>query len=297
MAGEVELDVDPVELQHVLENFRQGDVLDVARMAWLFSPDHPLNRDEQEVDIGEPVTVQGRLSATGLAVIVSQTCDVWRLPDVEPFVTLCPLIELDERRYAEARRGLSVRYFPYPRIPGHTDKERLVVDGRLFFSLEKPALQSSHIEHVDCPLSDPRRVDLRMFLAQRLGRPDLPDEIIDELIVPVEKGFKRVHGKDGFARFFDAVIFYGVAWTPGAPAASVLVLTSNARRRKFKISDGDVTAVTKRLRDALGHWMKESPYEATIAVHDADLVPAIEVLRHVELHLDLEATSLAARRA
>lgn len=292
MEGEVELDVDPFEFEGALKKFRQGDVLDVARMAWLFSPDHPLNPDEEEVDAGEPVVVQGRLSSSGLAVIVSQTCDIWRLPDVEPFLTLCSLVELDEGRYAEAQQGLSVRYFPYPEIPGHEGKERLAVDGRLFFSLEKPALLSNHIEHLECPLPGPRRGALRTFLAQRLGRPDLPDEIIEHLVGPVEQAVKRIHGNGGFERFFASVIYYGIAWTPGAAGASVLVLTSQARRQKNKVSDDDVIAAHKRLRAALGHWMRDSPYEAEIQIHDADLVPAVEVLRHVDLRLDLEGANL-----
>lgn len=288
----VELDVDPFELEETLKKFRQGDVLDVARMTWLFSPDHPLNPDEEEVDAGEPVAVQGRLSNSGLAVIVSQTCDIWRLPDVEPFLTLCPLVELNETRYAEAEQGLSVRYFPYPEILNHEDKERLAVDSRLFFSLEKPALLSKHIEHVECPLPGPGRGELRLFLAQRLGRPDLPDEIIEHLVRPVEQAFKRVYDNGGFEHFFASVRFYGIAWTPGAAGASVLVLTSQARRQKNKVSEDDIKAVHKRLRNALGHWMRESPYEAAIQIHDADLVPAIEVLQHVELRFDLEAANL-----
>jgi len=289
---EVELDADPLELQQTLHRFRQGDVLDVARMTWLFSPDYPLNPDEEEADAGEPVAIHGRLSQSGLSVIVSQTCDIWRLPDSEPFVTLCSLVDLDDERYSQARRGLSVRYFPYPGLPDRPEDEQLAVDGRLFYSLEKTALQSGHIEHFPCSLSDPVRADLRVFLAQRLGRPDFPDEVVSHLIGPVERGFKRVHGNTAFGSFFDCVIFYGVRWTPQATGASVLVLTSPSRRRKFKVGDQEVDAAAKRLRNSLDHWTQDSPYEVTLGIHDADRVSAMELLQYHELRLDLEAARI-----
>lgn len=291
MPEEIELDVDPLELAETLQTFRQGDVLDIARMTWLFSPDHPLNPTEEVAEAEGPVMAQGRLSESGLAIIVSQTCDIWRLPDVEPFVTLCPLIELDESRHAETSRNMSVRYFPYPTLPD-CKHQFLAVDGRIFFSLEKTALQSAHIQRLDCPLSGPGRIDLRLFLAQRLGRPDLPDEVVRDLIGPIEQGFKRVHSKRTLDRFFQSVIYYGIRWTPQAPGASVLVLTSPARRQKNRISKDDVAASLKQLRKSLAHWTRNSPYEVGVLVHDADQVSASEILSHIELRLDLEAASL-----
>lgn len=93
---------------------------------------------------------------SGLSVIISQDCDLRRMPDIEPMVLLAPLTFVPEAAYCEAEDGMSARHLAYPPIPGHEDQQRLVVDVRTVSSLEKPALLSSHIERIECPLTGTR---------------------------------------------------------------------------------------------------------------------------------------------
>lgn len=272
---------------------RQGDVLDVAKSVTLFSPDAPSYPSETAgAPHDDPVMTMETLLKTGLSVVLSQDCDLRRPPAIEPYVVLAPLSEVDERTYREASDGMSSRFFAYPVIEGREDKGGLVVDARVVFSLEKTALMSSHIKRLTCPLSAPRREQLRNWLGNRFGRPAFPDEVVRQVVEPVASALKRVRGRDGFAGFFASVAFTGLAWTPGQAYCSLMLLTDPSLRERHGVSDTDVRAVHGRLCKALDHFARESDYTVIANIHDVTERPATDVLSHYEIDLDLDALDL-----
>jgi hypothetical protein len=295
--AEHELDLGHTEVKARLREFRQGDVLDVGKLAWLYSPDSPNHPSELTgVPAEEPVMTQEAGIEPRLAAIISQTCDLWQTPDIDQWVLLCPLTQLEEDDYADALYGRSVRFFSYPTIEEHEEHEEhehLALDARIIVPLEKMALFSEHIRHVSEPLSEPRRSELSDFLGDRLGRYAFPDEVNELLIGPIVEGLKRVIKKAAYRTYFDAAIYFGVEWTPGKSVASLLVLTSAYKRQMSKVGADDVANIQRRLADAIAHRLKDSPYEVSIDLRDAEATQAVETLRRHEIRPDLHGTLLA----
>lgn len=290
-----ELDLDPQAVAAQLGQYRQGDVLDVAKATWLYSPDspnHPRELEEAEVEAEEPVMSSEAGIETGLSVIVSQTCDVHRLPDTEPYVVLAPLIELEEGDYTHARRGHSVRFFAFPQIQDHEDKENLALDGRMLVSIEKMALLSEHIEHLPCPLTEPDQDRLSAFLGRRLGRKAFSDELNEHLVRPVEEGIKSIAKSQGYKDFFEAVKWIGLGWTPGTGQASVLVLTVQNKRQLAKINDDNMRGAAKKLQGAIAHRLRGSAYDVQVYVQDAEATPAVDILSRHRIVPDLHGAPL-----
>lgn len=286
-------DLDIEELKSVLKTVRQGDLLDIPKITFLWSPDAPSHPSEVEgVEHEEPVMTEEMTLPVGMCVIVSQDCDIRRLPDIEPYLLVCPVYEADEKGYKVASDGMSVRFFAYPQIEGFEDK-RIVVDGRMIQSIEKTALLSSHIKRMPCPLTEPSRVKLRGWLGRRLGRDVYPDEIVRSVIDPVEQALKRARGTDA-EDVFPCVAWVGVRWTSGKSYCSLLLLTDPALRAKHKVEGPQLELMIGRLRKALNHFAAKAGGDYTIMaiVHDASAVPASDMLEYYELHPDLDSAEI-----
>jgi hypothetical protein len=286
-------DVDVNELRSLLKTVRQGDLLDIPKMTFLWSPDAPSHPTEVEgVEHEEPVmTAEMRLSVP-LCVIVSQDCDIRLLPDIEPYILVCPVHEASNDEYKVASEGMSVRFFAYPEIEGH-EGTQLVVDGRMIQSIEKTALLSSHIKRIPCPHTEPSRVKLRGWLGRRLGRDAFPDEIVRRVIEPVEQALKRARKQD-VENVFPSVIWTGLRWTSGKSYCSLLLLTDPALREKHNVGEPQLDLMIKRLRKALAHFTAKAGGEYTVQanVHDATEVDASQMLECYELYPDLEAVEV-----
>lgn len=281
------------ELKQLVKALRQGDILDVAKTVRLYSPDAPSHpREVEGVAHEEPVmTMENRLSS-GLSVIISQDCDLRRMPDIEPMVLLAPLTSVPQTSYREAEDAMSARHFAYPPIPGHEDQQQLVADMRIVSSLEKPALLSSHIKRIECPLTEARREGLRLWLGDRFGREAFPDDIERQVITPIEQAVKRVREKPDFAGLWHSVVWAGLEWTPGKSYVSLLMLSDTARREATGIGAQELGAARKRLSKALNHFAGKGDYTIIANIHDAEAVSAVELLQHAELPLDLEPVDL-----
>lgn len=287
--------IDVNELKKVIGGLDQGDVLDVAKLPTLYSPDSPAHPGEVEgIPHEKPVMTMEQLLPSRLSVVVSQTCDIRRLPDLEPYLLIAPLTSVDETTYIQAAQRLSVRYFAYPPIPGHEDQERLVVDARTISSLEKVAVLSNHLARIECPLPGPERDRLRHWLGQRFGRVAFPDEVANEIIAPIEKALRRVHERGANSAFFASVVYYGMAYTPSRPYCSLLLLTDPGLRGVRNVNEVEVENARNNLQRALEHWGRNSPYTVTATIHDATRVPASEMLQHHQLAIDLEAADLTS---
>jgi hypothetical protein len=281
-------EVDREALDGLLASLAQGDVLDVGKIVVLWSPDSPSHPAEvADVQHDEPVMTRETHLSTGLSVIVSQDCDLARDPAIEPYVVLAPLTAVDERVYAEAERGMSARYFAYPDFEGHAD-HHLVLDARVIQSLEKLALLSPHIERRVCPLSEPRKARLREWLGQRFGRTAFPDEIVRQVIDPIDRAVKQVRAKEPFNRTLACVIYVGLRWTPGKAYCSLLLLSDPSLREHHKVGESEVTGCRNALGKALNQHARRGDYTIVPTIHDATEVAAAELLQHHELQLDLD---------
>lgn len=290
---ELSYDLDPSDLKALVKNLHQGDVLDVAKSVRLYSPDAPSYPHEiVGVPHDEPVMTMETRLPSGLSVIVSQDCDLRRMPDLEPYVVIAPLTEVDEVTYREAADGMSTRYFAYPPIEGHEHHQNLVLDMRVLSSLEKTALLSSHIERIPCPLSGPKREELLDFLGDRFGRKPFPDEIDRQVLKPIESALKRVRQKEGFAGVFASLVFIGLQWSPGKSYCDLTLLLDPALRERHRVSDDDVSAVENRLRKALNHFTRDGDYRVIANLHDVTQVPATTVLSHDAIPFEVEQLEL-----
>jgi hypothetical protein len=287
--------LDGERLRAVVGSLRQGDILGVARVTTFFSPDSPsFPEDAEHVGRDEPVATVERRLPSGLSAVLSQTCDLRRLPSIEPYVVLAPLSTVPVETYREAKDGLSVRYFAVGEVVGHEDKGQLVIDARLLCSIEKVALLSSHIERIESPFSDVRREDLRDWLGQRFGRPAFPDEIVTGVVAPIEQAVKRVREKEDTAGVFRSAVWMGLSCQHGKRYASLLVLLDPALRAANKVQAQDIDLVLNRLRKALSHFAGRAGagYSIVADIHDVTERPATDILSREELAFDLEAVEV-----
>ena len=283
LAPQIDLD----ELKTVIKATRQGDLLDVGKLVVLFSPDAPLHADEIEgVPHEEPLMTRETRLQPGICAIVSQTCDIQRLPDIEPYIVVAPLLNVSDKIYDDAVRGLSTRYFAYPPVEGWD--ERFVLNLRVVQSIEKAALVSPHVKKLPTPLSDVQRENLRTFMAARFGRPAFPDEVVRQVIEPIERAVHFVTKTPEGARVLAAAEFFGLRWTPGKSHCSVLVLLDPSKRVQHKANDPEVAAAQKQMQKKLHEYASKGDYTIKPYFRDADTLAASELLQHHELSISID---------
>jgi len=108
--------------------------------------------------------------------VISQTCDLRRDTDLEPFVQVSPILGLTEEEWRHGREGTaSTRRFAYPHALG--DVTHPVLDVRIVQTVEKTALVAETVAPMDAGLDHPTRLRLSAWLARRFARHAFPDEL------------------------------------------------------------------------------------------------------------------------
>lgn len=200
---------------------RQGDVLHADAFAVVGAPEATLLEDTRDAEefARYRLTAVERQLTTGLWAVITQSCDIRRDVDVEPFLQLSPLLDLAEAEWVAARDGLaSTRRFSYPRPVG--DCQHPVLDIRIVQTLEKTALVADTVEPTDAGLDHPTRLRLSTWIARRFARRAFPDEVEDAAL----------------RRFRDELAKR--AAQPGTPAGALL-----ACREAVLVAHGDGPAI------------------------------------------------------
>jgi len=121
-------------------------------------------------------------------VVLSQSCDVVRSPEIYPFVEVAPLVSLDRQRIAEVR-GLRLRRYAF--VPG-VEGDDLVADLGRVMSVDKTLLAALP-RTVGCR-SDEERRRFASAVAQKYSRFAFPDDFV-EIVSPLRKRLILRSGK------------------------------------------------------------------------------------------------------
>src|ERR1022692_2442424 len=117
------------ELEKILTSLKQGDIIAINKVISLYDPAFTNHNEAYDPlannsKIQEPMEGEDDMLYTmtvdipfGYCVVVSQDCDIEREYDLEPYLMVAPLIEVEEGIYRNAREGInSSRFFAYPKF-------------------------------------------------------------------------------------------------------------------------------------------------------------------------------------
>lgn len=114
------MNANDLRLTQQLLAWRQGDTLSGVRFRHVARRDLPLSQASKRIapDLlaaapSDEIIVTTEPQAL---VIVSQTCDIVRVPEQLPFIDVCAVVELSSDISSDARRGRRPRYAPLPAL-------------------------------------------------------------------------------------------------------------------------------------------------------------------------------------
>ena len=178
-----------VEGQLEEAGWEQGSLLPPLASSVIFLPSNPVTTASRTVmRKGEatpfPATgftphhiASGTPRATDRLVVVTQTCDIVRSPNVEPTVMTMRAFVTENKNILGAAASNSTRNFLLD--PGRG----LVVDATVVSMIEKPFLATLTPE-VGAP--DPETQQrLASWLGHRFNRPALPDRVVEAVVAPI----------------------------------------------------------------------------------------------------------------
>lgn len=101
-------------INSALQVWRQGDVAAMRTLSWIGSPRSPLTEASAAAALDtadDRAIIHVEVDAV---VVTTQTCDIVRDCRERPFVTIAPLVTLDQQPAAEARRSMRPRFAHVP---------------------------------------------------------------------------------------------------------------------------------------------------------------------------------------
>lgn len=186
------------KLMPLLAGLRQGDVISLGAVSLVGrGPSAATELASEEVAEGQlwAVTVE---SEVGWYVIMSGSCDIERVPAIEPCLAISPVDPVTAERYHQLRRGsYSPREFPLPPAKiaqvceADGDAFFPVVNGRYITSLDKTALLHADVQTLR-PLTGPQQKRFGEWVANRFGRAAHPGEIEDNVLDRLGKVVRRL---------------------------------------------------------------------------------------------------------
>lgn len=277
-------DLDPDELTALLNQIEQGDVVHIDPLVVLGAPAASLDPETTAAAeiTDEPVVPVARTSEIGLYGIITQTCDIARDLEDEPFLHVSPLISVSAEDWAKSREGrYSVRRFSYPGvIAGH---EHLALDVRIIQTIEKTALTDGSVNPVDSGMTIPLKTKLAHWLGARFARYAFPDELEEQLLLYLREAIRGKHDANsptgGLLRSVEGV------WIKhnDSPMVTVLFILNVGRATADSQLQGDETKIlagaetlTKTLAKRLAK--SGSGYQVQTEVKTPQQITASELL-------------------
>ncbi len=169
----------------VLGTIAQGDVISLgavnivgvgASAAWHATAEH---EGQPGREPGEEIWSLSIESDVGWYVVITQDCDIVRVPNIEPCLVVCPLKYVSREEWQAIRSGPgSPRYFPFPagkKLPV-SDGQLPIADLRFVTSVDKTALLHRSVQ-VLRPLSAPQRARFGRWVGSRYARVPHPDNL------------------------------------------------------------------------------------------------------------------------
>ncbi len=206
----------PVEKQLEDAGWEQGTLLPPLASSVIFHPSNPVTTASRTaVRKGVPTSFE----ATGFTphniasgvprpsdrlVVITQTCDIVRSPNVEPTVMTMRAFITENKSILGAAASNSTRNFLL-------DPDRgLVVDATVVSLIEKPFLATLTPEIGAADPETQRRFGL--WLGHRFNRPALPDRVVEAVVIPILESLRTMQEEeDEDWHIFDEVLEVRVA--------------------------------------------------------------------------------------
>lgn len=115
-------------LEDRLVEWQQGDFSLGCGEFWFRDIDLPIEGSDETTDFGYDPEIAG-------FVVISQTCDIVRSPSEVPYVTICPLLPVDDQTLVQLEKGVSPRNCFLANCP-----ENIVADLSRAMSISKELL-------------------------------------------------------------------------------------------------------------------------------------------------------------
>jgi hypothetical protein len=277
----------PVERDRTT-SLHQGDLLRASLLPLVTVPATSVHQNEfgEAADIDTPATVEVEIES-GLVAVVSGDRDLGRGIGIEPTVVVAPVFSLeDDVLYRSARNGSgSSRVFSLP-ARGIKGIDRPAIDIRWLYTLEKTVVLSNVVEVLPCPLDQPTRDRLRLWLGRRLGRINFPGDIQRHVVEPLAQAILRPRkAVSEVERLREAACWFGVRWTEGSVAVDALVVLDPALRTRANLDEGALRgaqgAIVQRLRGRTGSYTVNH-----LTVADADEISLFDAQSYRQFFLD-----------
>lgn len=285
-------------LDAMLRSIRQGDVLSFGAVAIVGTHSSQVLAAAGDTLAGDPdqqarvasVTIE---SASGWYAVLSQDCDIVRSVDIEPCLTVAPVVFIDDQDWGKLAAGqTSYRLFALPgdRIsplpPADADLAQgrsPAVDLRYVTSLDKTALLTVADFDRRTPLGPHARRAFGEWVGQRYNRIPFEDRVVEDVlpaIRPVLDATFRQRAKAPAGNRKAAAAFVGVvnAWYVRQAERLVEVMgrldPAKARAEKLLTTGrgGEPVLNTKALNDGARALRK-----AMVAKLDANAGYALQV--------------------
>ena len=202
-----------VGVELIKRGWHQGSLLEAtsAQMSWLALSDQQKISEEQSSS-GSTTSLENWilrhevLDANDALIVASQTCDIQRSSQQEPYVEVIRGYWTSDRSVMhQAGKNSSRLFLIQRRFSSEGREEALIADAIIRIQIEKVALllltpKSSFKEN--------DRITPHKFsewLARRYNRPAIPDAIVNAVQKPVVKAVDKLPTAHGFHRILDGI--------------------------------------------------------------------------------------------
>jgi hypothetical protein len=223
-------------------------------------------------------------------VVVSQTCDIVRDPDILPYVSVCPLVKFDVGKVNDLEKGLVPRYFLLPNAG-----MGVAVDFSRIMSVSKSLLLTWQRE-LGCA-GERDQLEFARALERFFGRFAFPDSFNNSL----RSLRKAIYGKYGKTSDFGSVL-KSIRELRVLPHASWSETTSIPITFIIVLDDEDIRLVKDRgtIGSAVKSKIDAIKFEAPFCLHkDAVYLASLSDLTAAEYlnsyPLDLNSLSFARK--